>query len=434
MLIEVFLTEGRYTMNVFDLRNRIVSQYSDYIQSYISISDERIRQVVEGELESGLLWPEPLVQLSPSFAPGASIDDLVNEGILHPSCRMIFRARKTETHLEGYPLRLHKHQEEAVRMAADGYSYVLTTGTGSGKSLAYIIPIVNDILRSQSGQGIRAIVVYPMNALANSQLGELRKFLCQGFPEGQSPVRFERYTGEETDEDKRRIMANPPDILLTNYVMLEYILTRPSERTTLVQAAQGLRFLVLDELHTYRGRQGGDVALLVRRLRNLLKTQNLQCVGTSATIASGENIKEQKRQVSQVALRLFGVAVPPERVIGETLRRITPEREIEHTDFLSEMKSAFTKDPWSPPLAYEEFIKHPFSSWIESTLGVNKEDTGHLVRATPRRIAGPDGIGSALATQTGLPLELCTQAITKWLLVGFGLVDPETGGGTCQPL
>ena len=72
--------------------------------------------------------------------------------------------------------------------------------------------------------------------------------------DGRPPVRFARYTGQENDEEKKEIVANPPDILLTNYVMLELILTRTSEQQ-LIEAAKGLRFLVLDELHTYRGRQ-----------------------------------------------------------------------------------------------------------------------------------------------------------------------------------
>ena len=125
------------------------------------------------------------------------------------------------------------------------------------------------MLRLGSGKGIKAIVVYPMNALANSQVKELEKFLKLGYPEGHEPVRFARYTGQESDEQRQAIMANPPDILLTNYVMLELILTRPRDKKV-IAAADDLRFLVLDELHTYRGRQGADVAMLVRRVRDRL--------------------------------------------------------------------------------------------------------------------------------------------------------------------
>jgi hypothetical protein len=95
------------------------------------------------------------------------------------------------------------------------------------------------------------------NALANSQTVELGKFLCNGYPDGRGPVTFRRYTGQETDDQREEIRSHPPDILLTNYVMLEYILTRPFDQA-LVPAAEGLAYLVLDELHTYRGRQGSE--------------------------------------------------------------------------------------------------------------------------------------------------------------------------------
>jgi ATP-dependent helicase YprA (DUF1998 family) len=96
-------------------------------------------------------------------------------------------------------------------------------------------------------------------------------------------VRFARYTGQESFDERKQIQQSPPDILLTNYVMLELLLTRPEERRTIIHAARGLQFLVLDELHTYRGRQGADVAMLVRRVRDVLDAPRLQCVGTSAT-------------------------------------------------------------------------------------------------------------------------------------------------------
>ena len=273
-------------MNVFELRKRLIADYGNFVRSFFHIQDSRIHQKVEEELAAGLLWPEPLIQLNPSFEPGAWIDELVDDGTLHEACRRIFRKEKqvVEGSGQGKPLRLHKHQTDAIKVARTGHNYVLTTGTGSGKSLAYIIPIVDHVLRHGSGRGIQAIVVYPMNALANSQEGELEKFLCHGYPNGKGPVTFARYTGQESDERKQQIIAQPPDILLTNYVMLELILTRPQERP-LIAAAKNLHFLVLDELHTYRGRQGADVAMLVRRTREAFAAKHLQCVGTSATLA-----------------------------------------------------------------------------------------------------------------------------------------------------
>ncbi len=242
-------------MDVFGLRNNLIRDYEEYIKSFFVIRDVRISAAVNQHLDDGELWPDPLIQLNPSFERGHTIDEFVIDGVLHEQCRGIFRVGKTAAG-RGTMLRLHRHQEEAIRIAAGGHNYVLTTGTGSGKSLAYMVPIVDHVIRSGSGKGLRAIVIYPMNALANSQKGELEKFLKLGMPAGSTPVTFDRYTGQEGEEERQRILANPPDILLTNFVMLELILTRPRERA-FVQSGKLLRFLVLDELHTYRGLQRG---------------------------------------------------------------------------------------------------------------------------------------------------------------------------------
>ncbi|HMS73431.1 MAG TPA: DEAD/DEAH box helicase, partial [Baekduia sp.] len=276
-------------MDVFELRDQLISDYRGYAESFFGIKDDRIRGHVSTELEKGLLWPDPPLQINPAFASGGLIDELVEEDVLHQECSRIFRVGKEPHDGDlGKPLRLHQHQAEAIRAARAGRNYVLTTGTGSGKTLAYIVPIVG----AKNGK-LKAIVVYPMNALANSQAGELEKFLCNGYPDGVGPVSFRRYTGQESDEERQQIRANPPDILLTNYVMLEYILTRPDDRK-LIDAAEGLAFLTLDELHTYRGRQGADVALLVRRVRDACRAPNLRVVGTSATMAGPGTPAEQR--------------------------------------------------------------------------------------------------------------------------------------------
>jgi len=252
-------------MDVFALRDGLIAQYRAYVQGFVKVREPRTHDFVDGYFSGGRLWPEPLVQLNPSFQPGRSVDDLVQAGILHRDCSQIFRRREHPGDISR-PIRLHQHQDAAIAAAQTGESYVLTTGTGSGKSLAYFVPIVDHILRAGAGKGIKAIVVYPMNALCNSQAQALEQFLNWGFPGGAGPLRFNRYTGQERDEQRQAIIARPPDILLTNFVMLELILTRGDERA-LVDACQGLEFVVLDELHTYRGRQGADVALLARRVR-----------------------------------------------------------------------------------------------------------------------------------------------------------------------
>jgi ATP-dependent helicase YprA (DUF1998 family)/very-short-patch-repair endonuclease len=413
-------------MNVFSLRNQLVNDYSAYISSFIQIRDPRIREYVNQQLTSGLLWPDALIQLNPAFQPGHKINEMVDEGVLHKDCKAIFR-RKSNENPTGAPLQLHKHQEDAIRIALSGKNYVLTTGTGSGKSLAYIIPIVNHVLQYGSGRGTQAIIVYPMNALANSQMGELRKFLSLGFPDGKGPITFARYTGQESDEEKKSIMSNPPDILLTNYVMLELILTRPDERKTLINAAQGLRFLVLDELHTYRGRQGADVSMLVRRVRNILNTKVMQCIGTSATLSSTGGLEHQKRDVAEVATRLFGDTVHPEDIIGETLRRSTIELDFSVPANLGALKTRILK-PDQLPKTYPEFVSDPLASWIETNLGLRQDvESRQLVRAIPRSLQGHEGAAQLLGKLTGLTEEVCYTSLIKTLMAGYKTANPETG-------
>lgn len=413
-------------MDVFKLRDQLIEAYGSYITSFIKIRDGRIQEYVRQRLDEGLLWPEPLVQLNPAFEPGGWIDELVAEGLLHPRCRQIF-CRKNEADLFGQRLRLHRHQVDAIRTAKKGGNYLLTTGTGSGKSLAYIIPIVNHILQRGSGRGTQAIIVYPMNALANSQMGELHKFLKLGFPEGQGPVTFERYTGQEDENEKQRIMANPPDILLTNYVMLELILTRPKERATLVNAARGLRFLVLDELHTYRGRQGADVAMLVRRVRNLLEATELQCVGTSATLASSGSLDSQRQEAARVASSLFGAPTPPENVIMETVRRATLEPDSANPEWPVALTACISGE-FPPPASFDDLVRDPLAQWIESNLGLDHDQaTGQLVRAAPRPIYGETGAARQLSLLTGQPEQRCAEALMRTLNHGFAIKHPDTG-------
>jgi ATP-dependent helicase YprA (DUF1998 family) len=414
-------------MNIFDFRRRLVDDYDGYTRGFIQVREPRLRDFVNRQLDEGVLWPEPLIQLNPAFEPGECIDELVARGELHPECSRIFR-RKPRPDSAGDALHLHRHQAEAIRVARTGLPYALTTGTGSGKSLAYIVPAVDHVLRRGSGQGIQAIIVYPMNALANSQRGELEKFLCHGYPKGRAPVRFARYTGQESFDDRREIQQNPPDILLTNYVMLELLLTRPEERRTIVHAARGLRFLVLDELHTYRGRQGADVAMLVRRVRDVLEAPRLQCVGTSATLAGAEDVSEQKRQVAAVASQLFGTNVLPEHVIGETLRRVTPSRNTSDPAFRDDLAARVADPARRPPSDYRSFVADPLSAWIESTFGVRTDHTGtRLVRARPCPIRGPGGAAVRLSEAVGVPVERCEQAIQEGLLASYACEpDPAT--------
>ncbi len=405
-------------MDVFDLRKRLVDDYASYTRSFIKISDPAIRTKVDSELDAGAFWPEPLLQLNPTFRPGGTIDDLVADGTLHPECVRIFRIDKSEHDHTGKQLLLHTHQTEAIRKSKR--SYVLTSGTGSGKSLTYIVPIVDHVLRRGSSKGIQAIVVYPMNALANSQAEELRKFLERGYAEGKAPVRFARFTGQEKGEEREAIRSNPPDILLTNYMMLELLLTRTEDRA-LVRSAQGLRYLVFDELHTYRGRQGADVALLVRRCKLAFGGHDIICVGTSATMASGGTAEDQKRDVAAAAQTLFGTTIDASQVIGETLERSTPELDFRAPQVVEVLADALNSNA-PVPADYETFHNHPLSSWIESTFGVYAEtETRPLIRRPPRRLRGQDSASSELAALTSTNPEHCYDVLRGFLMRGSEL-------------
>ena len=409
-------------MDVFALREDVIRDYADYVRSFVTIRDSDIDAFVTKQFTSGVLWPQALLQLNPAFEPGQPLAELVADGILHPECLKIFRDKPSHDEDNG-PLQLHRHQVEGIRAAHAGDNFVVTTGTGSGKSLAYIVPIVDHVLRSRAEpgrRGIKAIVVYPMNALANSQLGELRKFLEHGYPKDRPPVRFAQYTGQEKREQRERILADPPDILLTNYVMLELLLTRPFERQ-LIHAARDLRFLVLDELHTYRGRQGADVALLVRRVREACEAQRMLCIGTSATLAGGGTWEEQQRGVAQVASKMFGATIRVDRIIGETLRRLTPPFQVDDQATLVALRDRLLTDV--EPTGIDEFLRDPLSSWIESALGVRDDESGRLSRQDPRPLVGPRSVAAELATDTGLDADACSRALARALLIGNRLRD-----------
>ena len=410
-------------MDVFQLRQDLIDDYRRYVTSFLALRDERIKNHVQSNLDDGRFWPEPRVGLNPAFEPGGWIDDLVAEGLLHERCRDIFRAGKSPGEFAGHPMRLHKHQVDAIRQAAAGHNYVLTTGTGSGKSLAYIVPIVDHVIRRGLGRGIQAIVVYPMNALANSQEKELEKFLQHGVP-AEARVRFAKYTGQESMEQKEAIWREPPDILLTNYVMLELILTRNADRQHLIDRAQGLPFLVLDELHTYRGRQGADVALLIRRLREACKADSLRCIGTSATLSTEGTFADQRRAVAAMASLLFGTEVLPDSVIGETLRRATEP--LDDSDVAVERTLRGRIEAGSAPTTYDEFVADPLSRWIETAFGVEERE-GRLVRAAPRPIAGSGGGATELADRLKVDEGRCETAIRAQLLGGYRVQHADTG-------
>jgi ATP-dependent helicase YprA (DUF1998 family) len=381
--------------DVFGLRDRVVAEYREYFESFVNIRDERIEEFVKDLLDKGEAWPDAVLQLNPAFVKGASLGELASQGVIIPETARFF----------GPKFRLHKHQEDALRIALKGESYVVTTGTGSGKSWTYLIPLADHIFRNNPGNhSIRAVIVYPMNALINSQLKALEKLRDDNWDD--TSLRFARYTGQENDEARDLVQQDPPHILLTNYMMLEYMLVRPAERALLTRTTKELRFLVVDEMHMYRGRQGADVAMLLRRV-NEKADGKLMFIGTSATIATSAQRKERNQAIASVASTLFGTELKPENVVGETLERIAAG-----STGTSGLAQSITLP--APAPSAEEVQDYPLTAWIEKTFGVDEVD-GELVRQRPTTFR--EGVAK-LATESGLPTPTCEDALKAVLEAG----------------
>jgi superfamily II DNA/RNA helicase len=399
-------------MNAFDFRDQIVANYERFSRSFARIAAKDISDKVNEEYDRGRYWPEPLIQINPNYRPASTVLELSKAGTLHPGCAEVFQAGKEEGN--PFTIRLHKHQQDAIALARNGRSYVVTTGTGSGKSLSFFIPIVDRILRARaedSKRRTRAIVIYPMNALANSQMEELGKFLY-GHAPGQGPFSVARYTGQEKREERLRIAHEPPDILLTNFMMLELILTRFDEvDCKVVDNCQGLEFLVLDELHTYRGRQGADVALLVRRLRERMRAENLTCIGTSATMSTGGTSDDRNRTVAAVASKFFGTVITEQDIIGETLERVTdPTLGLDMVR--PKLAARLAQDGTSWP-DFEAFRVDSLAVWVELVLGIHQPGVDKPERAKP--LAFSEAV-SRLAIDAGTDLETANKALRQFLL------------------
>jgi superfamily II DNA/RNA helicase len=402
------------SMDVFSLRDTVVDEYKKFATSFTAIHAPDIRAQVEAIYATERYWPEPLLQINPAYKTGASIGALVRDGTLHPQCAEIFGA-----------LTLHAHQAVAAALAANRESYVVTTGTGSGKSLCFFIPLVSAILHEKARNATprtRAIIIYPMNALANSQLKEIEKFLKN--VNGPAPVTVARYTGQEDADTRQAIASNPPDILLTNFMMLELLMTRQDEiDRKVIGHCEGLRFLVLDELHTYRGRQGADVALLVRRVRERLSPERLQCIGTSATMASEGTTADKSRVVAQVASRLFSISIPFANVIAESLKRVTNDDLT--AEKVRKSLGAAIDEGVPATIADAALREHPLAVWVETTLGIVWSDPDHgWVRARPRTFS--EAVAD-LARDAGREPAACREALRQLLLVSSVSERDRTG-------
>ena len=360
--------------DVFGLRDRVVGEYRDYVESFVHVRDPRVNDYVRTMLDSGELWPDAVLQLNPAYESAETLGELADKGVIAADTARFF----------GRDIRLHRHQREAIDAARANDHYVVSTGTGSGKSLAYLVPIVDHVLKNRpEDHTVRAIIVYPMNALINSQLAALEAF-AKNWP--GCPVTFGRYTGQDRGKDRDRILTDPPHILLTNYVMLEYMLIRPTDRALIHQATRALKFLAVDELHVYRGRQGADVAMLMRRVRQRAGRDDLLCIGTSATLVTGENRADSRaRDRSRSAA---GSSASPSSRNASSTRRCGGSPRSRHRPRARRCERQSTAPP--PAATVDAVARHPLAAWVETTFGLDVDGDGILVRRKP--IAFEDGL------------------------------------------
>ena len=395
-------------MNIFNLRNAVIDDYHQYIESFLNIRDERIKGFISSELSRGVFWTAPLIQLNPSYKMGSSVSELVSQGVLNPLCEKIFQKN-------GKSLQLYKHQFQAIKTATEKKHYILTTGTGSGKSLTYLIPIVDHILKNDpSKKQVRAIIVYPMNALINSQDIAITEYF-KNLGEGNCPITFGKYTGQEKPSEKEYLQQNPPHILLTNYMMLEMMMSRPAERVFIDRTLSNLEIFVLDELHTYTGRQGADVSMLVRRVRERCGNDNFLCIGTSATMVTGGTREDQRKAAAKVGGKIFGVEISPDNVIDETLKR--------SVTYSGELNAEILRQTLGSPApeSYENIVASPLSASIEETFGIRKEDVSYRRRVPVTLEEG----AQQLSQLTGIDVGICKDKIQYTLNKGSERRHPD---------
>lgn len=291
----------------------IYDSYRRYLHTTFHPADRTLAAEFAQALRTYKLTRGPILQAHAPYTTGASLRTLIGQGILHPGF-----LRLTD---DAFPLDrpLHAHQEAAIRKVIGGRNVAIATGTGSGKTEAFTLPIVNDLLheadRGTLGEpGVRALLLYPMNALANDQMKRLHALLL-GFPE----ITFGRYVGDTQPAypaaldvyrrrfrrgplpnemiDRQRMQETPPHILLTNFAMLEYLLLRPDDsRFFDGDTGRHWRIIVLDEIHVYNGAKGSELAMLLRRVRERVNSSRrgaLTCIGTSATLGRGNEDRQR---------------------------------------------------------------------------------------------------------------------------------------------
>ena len=289
---------------------QIVDFYRNYLLTTFQTTDDKYNSQLEAELrKDGVISSGPFVSVSDSYEKEKTIAELVESRLLCESMLNLGR-------LDPYARRLYRHQVEATLKAVEKKNLIITTGTGSGKTECFLIPVVNELLKEQEagtlGAGVRALIIYPMNALVNDQIRRLRELFSSY--EGCS-ITYGKFTGETAEDFTRarnefveregieppknelicreQMRKTPPNILITNYAMLEYLLLRPGDVAFFSEAnADKWQTIILDEAHTYSGAKGIEVGTLLKRVKAMLKRDDIQFILTSATL--GDDKSNQK--------------------------------------------------------------------------------------------------------------------------------------------
>jgi len=333
--------------NPIEASNNIKQSFVDYISTSFSIADPHYQQLFrEALMKDEVISKGPFLDIGGSFKSGKSLQELAASGHASSLFQTLEDVPEKEKEIK-WERPLYSHQEEALLRSKNGGNLVVTTGTGSGKTECFLLPILQSLLEEvESGtltRAVRAIIIYPMNALANDQMKRLRKMLatCPEITFGlyNSNTRHTQkaaiseyrslYDGSDPLPNEiisREIMQKePPHILITNYSMLEYMMLRPKDDAVFTGAQ--LRYVVLDEAHIYRGATGIETALLMRRLLARISSPNcVQYILTSATLGG----KDADNEIVAFAENLCSTHFQSENIIRSTEIR---QRMVEHRDF-----------------------------------------------------------------------------------------------------
>ena len=315
----------------------IRASYIDYITTTFHMADEAYKKEFRKELErEGAAAKGPFLDIGGSYETGKTLRELVREGAVSPLFERLEPVPEKDRELK-LDRPLYRHQEEALRKATQGQNLVITTGTGSGKTESFLLPILQHLLREEEegglDHGVRAIIIYPMNALANDQMKRMRALL-KNYPQirygvyngntehsqSQALIEYRRTyrdpSGNPLDPAPNEVISRevmqsaPPHILITNYSMLEYMMVRPKDDR--VFSGAKLKYIVLDEAHIYKGATGMETSLLMRRLRaRISQPGSVQYILTSATLGG----PEANDSVLEFAERLSGVAFSQQGII-----------------------------------------------------------------------------------------------------------------------